>query len=1160
MKRFLTALTLLCCLLLSSYADEKPPCLFHFKADLLQPDPNGALPKTIPASEYSSLPANIRGKAALGPDHSLQFDGKTTSITVPVPPDFNPGKDMTFIITVKNTRTADDNYTGKLLEAYFFRTGQFLFCRVNHCFYFNLHDGKKWAGGFNSGEVFEPSYGPEDYHQLALTTHYHEDRSQGEKWVEVHFYRDGEDVGSQRAIGYNFLPSDAPLECGTGSKLGVVWNTGGFIADAQVYERILSEDEILALAKANPYLKGNSQEAITAARLAELDTLPGLAPERKRVLASLATLEQNDETWQQLRDAPDSLIFLDGGGALLCLQQTPDQARIVSWYDKQAQRELLKPASPMFSLRIREDGKEKQLTPLTRGGKSTFSRQPIQQDGAWKFAINTTWERNGAVITADTDYTLHGARLEYHTSAKVTGAETTVIAHIAQPDCHIQPLPGDDRLLVPRMSGVEHHHVSTSGFTYEDSYPHGNCCMQLGAYYNDETGLFWTTPEPDGILKRLKYLTSKRRISISFGWEAPWQIPAQKGTREFAPAAPAVLEIFHGDWYDVGQLYIRELNAFRPPWWRPSLPNTDSPERFRNNCFWLLRNRRHADESTETLKSLQDFFEMNFGMVASSAEQEADCYSPRHRAGQEYLDFMKRIQDLGIILETYTDPRLWATKNSKGEDNDYENGAEKYMLVTEGKIKQETYSNTVCSIVCPYNDFIRDSIKQMYDSYAEQGMDGIYADQIGAALPLLCESDAHGHIPCETHAWYRDGWRRLFNEMRQDWRKRGVKTYLATEDNCETCAEFMDGMLTWRWMHDNHVPLFPLVFHGRTQFIGREQDCEEPRAAYAKAAVQLVNSEQIGWIDPGLVVSPLRFQYRVFLKQLMHLRKVLLPFFNEGEMLRPPQTEKPWNTKLLRWGVRGTGIVTTPDVVSSAWQFGNAVAIIFVNVTDSPQTNVLQNYPLPTGDYQVTAFNSNGTRLGADVKDNLKMALDIPAYGQLLLLAIPRQETSSPLLAEAEKRFQTIAKAPQTPDPFKLKLEDIPEQDIGPLTDLHKTLDAPYIKGCLKYDKGDCLYWIRYGIVYAGTAEFTENLPSTLEVFCTAPAGVGKGFIEFYTDDLAPEHKFAEFNFDGTFQTPSWFTFKSLQTTVTKQITGKHRIYIVLRGSSFCNFRSWQFK
>jgi hypothetical protein len=60
---------------------------------------------------------------------------------------------------------------------------------------------------------------------------------------------------------------------------------------------------------------------------------------------------------------------------------------------------------------------------------------------------------------------------------------------------------------------------------------------------------------------------------------------------------------------------------------------------------------------------------------------------------------------------------------------------------------------------------------------------------------------------------------------------------------------------------------------------------------------------------------------------------------------------------------------------------------------------------------------------------------------------------------------------------------------------------------------------------------------------------------------MQENNKFAEFSFDGrSFNTRDWNTFAIRQTPLLRKVTGKHRVFIRLEGSSFCNFQSWQVK
>jgi hypothetical protein len=588
-------------------------------------------------------------------------------------------------------------------------------------------------------------------------------------------------------------------------------------------------------------------------------------------------------------------------------------------------------------------------------------------------------------------------------------------------------------------------------------------------------------------------------------------------------------------------------------WWREGLPNTDTPKWFRENCLVI---RKLTVDDIELHRPMRDYFGMPYAIHYSSS-YAFNHYSPLYRLNPMDIAYAETVHGLGLHLYPYTDPRLWAHQDRRDEDFLYSTQWRRNTVIRDGREYTERYGDVLCSIVCPSAPAVQELTHATLKLITDQGFDGIYCDQIGAALPLLCESVSHGHAPRDPDAYYRDGWRRIFTRLRAAWKRQGAEKILVTEDNAEHCVGIMDGMLPWRWMYDNQVPLYPMVYAGRTQFTGREPDCEEPDAIFVKAASMLVNSEQIGWLESGLVVSPLRHDYRVFLRQLLWLRKALLPFFNEGAMARPPRFARAWGTRTMRWGVRGTGRVSSPDVVSSAWHDGDDVAIVLVNHTSSVQANTLR-YSLPAAQNTVRLFHSDHAAVElCPCGQELSLDFTLAPRSSLLVLAQPDGTPEDTLARNAEAAFAEIRKSPAVPDPFVVEPRSMASADAGAAVVPHQAADLPAaIGGRINREKNQ-LDYIRDAFVSAGEVDFGNGGLPVLKASFAAPPGCGSGCVEFFIDDIRPENRFASFGFDGSFSTRDWNTYEFRTAPLERKVTGRHRVFIQLRGASFCNFRCW---
>ena len=80
---------------------------------------------------------------------------------------------------------------------------------------------------------------------------------------------------------------------------------------------------------------------------------------------------------------------------------------------------------------------------------------------------------------------------------------------------------------------------------------------------------------------------------------------------------------------------------------------------------------------------------------------------------------------------------------------------------------------------------------------------------------------------------------------------------ITTECNAEPFIRWMDGYLTWHWQYDGAVPVFPAIYGGTIQMFGRSYGGGDTRdlALRMRAAQQLVYGEQLGWINPRMLLD-----------------------------------------------------------------------------------------------------------------------------------------------------------------------------------------------------------------------------------------------------------------------------------------------------------------
>ena len=176
----------------------------------------------------------------------------------------------------------------------------------------------------------------------------------------------------------------------------------------------------------------------------------------------------------------------------------------------------------------------------------------------------------------------------------------------------------------------------------------------------------------------------------------------------------------------------------------------------------------------------------------------------------------------------------------------------------------------------------------------------------------------------------------MFRAIRAVLQKKYPRVCHTTEEAADPYLWAMDGYMVWRWVDANQVPLFQSIYSGRAQFVGRVYNHQKPgdeQSFFSKAAQQLVNAEQLGWFTFSEIRQP--GGKRLFIKKLMHIRKALLPYFNNGQMLPPVRFKGKIEVERSKWGGNFPQMVTMPKIASSGFAGNDGSTVyLFVNTVN----------------------------------------------------------------------------------------------------------------------------------------------------------------------------------------------------------------------------------
>ena len=823
-------------------------------------------------------------------------------------------------------------------DAFFYRHKQFVFGRRGSQLYFNFHDGSRWTAFIYSDADF--ALEANRTYQLAFTLNVHQVSSQGELWTDAVIYADGRAVGRARVMDRKPAACKLPIQFAQAQGFGSGWDCHGQFFDMRIINRALNEEEIEELAAKEKRIRfvpegaaalpekirqsievfrkkftagrKDNERAFANAVTTALETWAQVCGERA-FFKTFNSLEKNFDAekisvcpeWQALR----------GKRTVLILSRSDN--RILAWYDLTHDKNLLLAGnSPWFQAMYFREGKRQKVSGGSPEVKLSAAAKVASNDGTYRW-ISCYRHRD---FTAKIDYSFAGDSLRYR--LRIEASPGIRLHEAVFPYVKLEAHKDGD-LLIPRMSGAVKRNAAANKISYSGDYPSGHVSMQLGAYYDRRSGVYFTVEDGRAQAKSLLFRAGKNGVEIVYRW--PVAYPTDNNKKSvFAPQCDAVLSSFTGDWYDAGLLY-KDFLRRSAVWYRSAKPVADYPEWFRTNTLWLLL--VHKEDSARKLAELREYFELPFAVEYANWFGKFDRDYPHHHANPRHYLWIQDIKKMGINVVPYTNGRLWEILDRRDTDYRYTtHGIPDAVKLADGSVATEKYHGATFGAMCPACENWRNELKALAGRVIGLNVDGMYMDQIGAARPRLCFDPNHPHPAHDPDSWYMKGNRKLLLDLH----KLHPQAVWTTEDNSEPYVGLMHGMLSWRWLVDGNVPLYVLLYSGRTEMVGRAFGSDTPVTRRVKILQQLLQGEQMGWCSIDFISKKNQAEFRLLVKRAMHLRLGLLDYFQKGELMRLPRIS-PLKWRYLQWGSCADKFVSTPDIAAVAWQLKDLKVLLIVN-------------------------------------------------------------------------------------------------------------------------------------------------------------------------------------------------------------------------------------
>ena len=810
--------------------------------------------------------------------------------------------------------------------------------------YFNFFNDDKWAVPL-SRSVKTPPAG--QWAVWCVTAEPFYIREEGRSGTIVTTYLNGEPEHRIEVPVKMCNSSDAVTELiGVGIN-GDKWGFNGEMSDLVVVDRVLSEQEIIELVRKTGKVKVavDSRHAVPQTLLKRFahyrsSQLPqvnwaasamlryaensGNADSAARALQMLDRVSPQEtpagfaEKWNRA-NAKDFIICNTGKMLVMVAVKGGKSGHpVVGIYDISARREVLGSRTPAWEAAAvhQKQGKIKLAS-----ASLPFVVKDVRQDGK---SLSLTAQWSGKKVIATSKINVSNARITSDLAVANDDKELR-IEEIQFPKFRFaRKGNGQDFLVHPRQSGVLYSNPVMGETPSPWHYPTGWLNMQFGAYYDKASGVYWSPEDPEGSYWFYSVKGRNRELDVVWSRAVPFAA-GQKGGNQVEPCGNAAIELFNGNWFEAGQCYKRFV-ANKARWWVKELPRKSTPAWYRENVLnfshWTF-DEKAMKAMPETMLEFRKYLELPFAVHWYRWNKRGGM--PDYYPKDGSLATLEKLLKSGIYVKPYFDNRLWSEldpPNYQGHKIFDAYGRRFAVKNRDGSMNYERYHKECREVVmCPGCVEWQKHMSRIVARLSSYRFSAIYHDQVAASRPFLCYDAGHGHL-LNSHSAWGNGYRDMFRII-AELRKKYPELCHETEDAADTHLENFDGFLPWRWVDENQIPLFVSVYSGRAQFVGRtynQSSRGDRESLFVKAAGQLVQNEQIGWFVISILQKDAEFAR--YVKQLAHIRKMFIDYFNAGEMVKPLEFVSTIPVKGSLWGTPSSKAkkIFMPQVLHSVWK------------------------------------------------------------------------------------------------------------------------------------------------------------------------------------------------------------------------------------------------
>lgn len=540
----------------------------------------------------------------------------------------------------------------------------------------------------------------------------------------------------------------------------------------------------------------------------------------------------------------------------------------------------------------------------------------------------------------------------------------------------------DETLVIPYWMGEKTSHArqilsaSPSHTSRREFLYPGILSLQCIAVYSEQgPGMYLRTEDTELHSKIVAVFSEyEQGLGIELG-----HIPESHTLRNgsYTPGYCVRWGVFHGDWWDVATIYRQW--AVLQEWCKNSRLKFGEIAAWATDTGCWIWNRGPSDGVLGPAEILNDFLEAPVSVLwhwwhGCPYDAGFPEYLPPREGEQRFMDAVLTAREKGIYALVYMNQRLWSMSTKSWA----EKGAATYAVKKQdGTIQPEiynTFTQTPNASMCMGTSFWRNTYAELaHQVFNQLGVSGLYMDQ--ACSSLVCYDTSHEHAPGGGQWWVK-GFTKLASTIRQQC----AGIVLAGEGCGEPWIPHLDLMLSLQVSRERYaspgewepIPFFQAVYHEYTLLFGNYASLTHPpydplwpKEFAPEKPMQLLDSKfkyqfrleqarAFVWGQQPCIANFLpehltqREEELAYLKQLVHLRKAVLPYLLYGVLMRPPKLDVPTMeidlSRLSIYAGQRDAVKEyrqrVPQYLMGLWRGSNGnLALTVANISDS-------NHPL----------------------------------------------------------------------------------------------------------------------------------------------------------------------------------------------------------------------